>query len=418
MGNSYKSSESNSKGYEDIYLARQPVFNSNMELQAYELLYRDRKIATNAVFVDKLQATLKVLAGLPLCLDLTGEKNDVIVNFPSKAIIDQMQTAYPPQLTIVQLTDTEYPEEELIKGIKHLKQKGYRFSFDNFENDSSHDFLCKLADYITIDFLGHNKKEIEFFASECKKKNSKCKLIAKRIEEYDDYLFAKDLGFEFFQGYFFKQPKVHSGKKISTNSVSKLKILKLLQKEDVEFREISNVLATDVSVVHRLLVYINSPSLGLRKKVSSIEEALVIMGLDPLKKWLQIILLTELKPKEKPHELVLLSAQRGYFLELLAKAYGSESIKNQLFLLGLFSLIDSILDHPKEELLTQLSLAKEIEDALLGKESEFSPWLDLIDNCEKADWAEVDRVTDQFGFSTRGLYAIYEEAYNQAKSFF
>jgi EAL and modified HD-GYP domain-containing signal transduction protein len=406
------------KGYEDIYLARQPVFDKNMNRWAYELLYRDRKLAKNAVFLDELQATLKVLAGLPLCLDLTDEKKILIINFPSKAVIKQIQMIYPSQTTVVQLTGTIDQENELIEAIKKLKEQGYQFSFDNFENNPDHEVLCHFADYITIDFLGKDRDKIKFLSEQCKKRFKKSTIIAKKIEDYDDYHLAISLGFKLFQGFFFQQPKIHSGKKISTNTVSKLKILKLLQNDDVEFKEISMALATDVSIIHRLLVYINSPGLGLRNKVSSIEEALVIMGLEPLKRWLQIILLTDIKPNDKPHELVLLSAQRAYFLELLAGHHQLDNIKNQLFILGLFSLIDTILEHPKENLLSQLSLGIELENALLGKKSDFLSWLVIIESCEKADWSGLEKAAKQLGIDTNGLFTIYEMAYHHAKTFF
>ncbi len=406
------------KGYENIYLARQPVFDTNMDLWAYELLYRDRQLATNAVFVDKLQATLKVLAGLPLCLDLTNEKHKVIINFPSKAVIEQMQTGYPAETTMVQLTDSTYSEEGLLDSVKKLKQNGYNFSFDNFENNNQHDSLCNLASYITIDLLGQGQEKIEKLVAVCKQKFPNSALIAKRIEEYDEYILAKSLGFEYFQGFFFKRPQIHSGRKISTSALSKMKILNLLQGEDIDFNDISKALSTDVSIVHRLLLYINSPAMGLRKKIESIKEAIVIMGLNPLKKWLQIILLTDIKPVEKPHELVLLSAQRAYFLELLATKHDFTNKKDQLFLLGLFSLIDAILDQPKTVLLPQLSLTNELEDALLGKQSDFLPWLNLLDHCEVASWSEVNKISSQLGFSTKGMYELYEEAYYHARIFF
>lgn len=406
------------KGYENIFIARQPVFDTSMNLWAYELLYRDRQLAKNAVFVDKLQATLKVLSALPLCLDLTSEPHKVIVNFPSEAVINQMQSAYPEQITMVQLTDSSYAEEGLIDAVKELKKNGYAFSFDNFENNQQDYPFCRLADYITIDLLGKKQKEIERLVATCKQHFPNSSLIAKRIEEYDDYISAKSLGFNYFQGFFFKRPQVHSGRKIVTSSLSKLKIFKLLQDENVDFNSISDVLAKDVSIVHRLLVYINSPVLSLRKKINSVREALVIMGLTPLKKWLQIILLTDIKPVDKPHELVLLSTQRAYFLELLAIRHNFTDIKDRLFLLGLFSLIDAILDQPKPLLLSQLSLAGELEEALLGNTSKFLPWLDLLEHFEMGDCEVVEKISNQLGFSTKGMFELYEEAYHHARCFF
>lgn len=407
-----------SKGYDNIYLARQPVFDIDLNLWAYELLYRDRLLATNAVFIDKLQATMNVLEGLPLCHDFEGENCSVIINFPSRAVIDQLQKAYPVESTMVQLTDSAYSEEGLIESIQKLKREGYLFSLDNFENIPQHDKICSLADYITIDFISHKHDKIEKLVSACRAKFPQSALIAKRIEDYDDYIFAKDLGFEFFQGFFFKRPKIHSGRKITTSALSKLKILKLLQIEDFDFEDILKELSTDVSIVHRLLVYINSPAMGLRKKVESINEALVIMGLNPLRKWLQIILLTDIKPVEKPHELVLLSAQRANFLELLAIRHNFSDIKDKLFLLGLFSLIDAILDLPKEVLLSQLSLAKELEDPLLGKKSDFLLWLLLVDQCELGNWEDVEKIAEKIGLNTKGMSLIYEEAYHLARAFF
>ncbi|WDP91461.1 MAG: HDOD domain-containing protein [Desulfobacter sp.] len=404
--------------YEDIFLARQPVFKRDMSVWAYELLYRDRKLAQNAVFIDEMDATLKVLAGLPLCIDFTDEPTNIIINFSAKAIKEKMHTAYPSGKVIIQLTDEVTPDHELLSAIATLRQEGYRYAVDNYENDPSRDSLYRLADYLTIDFLHKKEEQIEELTHLCTSRFPRAQLIAKRIEEYDVYLLAKDLGYNKFQGFFFKAPQVHRGKKISATVSSKLKLLKLLQKQEVEFREIATALSADLAIIHRLLAYINSPSLGLRSKVNSIEDALVIMGLNPLKKWLQIIILTDMTPKNQPDELVLLSAQRACFLENLAVRHNFQEIKAPLFLMGLFSLIDVILSHPKKILISKLSLDPELENALLGNPSKYTLWLNLVESCEKADWAEVERMAGQLGIPPKGLYVDYEAAFQTAASFF
>lgn len=406
------------KDYEDLFFARQPIFDSNLNLWAYEFLYRHRLSSENAVFLDDHQATLKVLAAMPLCLDIAEEKSISIVNFPSKAIVDQIHKAYPSNQIIIQLNDSDFNETGLMDAIKILKEDGYYFSFDNFEGNQEHKKLCHLADFITIDMLYKKPNEIRELVDQCKNEFPGSALIALRIEDYDEYSFAKMLGFNYFQGFFFKRPQVFTGRKISSNKASKIKILQLIQKKDIEFKEISVAIATDVSIVHRLMVYLNSPAIGIRKKIDTIEEALVIIGLGPLKKWLQIILLTDVKHSDKPNELVLLSVQRACFLELIAIENNLDSRKDSLFLLGLFSLIDAILDHPKEKILSQLSLSAELEKTILGKPSNLSAWLDLIDSCETCDSTKIKRTAEQLHINTTGLFSSYEKAYSLAKQFF
>ncbi len=407
-----------SKGYENVYLARQPIFDSDLNLWAHELLYRDRHQAKTAVFMDKEQATLKVLESLPLCLNLQGELGLHIINFPAQAILKQMYQAYPGESTVVQLNDTEPSTSGLVDAVSLLRKQGYRFGFDDFEGIGKTDALCGLADYITIDVLDRDENELTALAGIARSTFPNAALIAKRIEEYDVYRMAKESGFTYFQGYFFKRPRTDSGKKISGSQISKLKILSILQDEDAEFKEIEAAIATDVSIVYRLLVYVNSPYFGIRKKVDSLGDALVIMGLDPLKKWLQIIMLTDLVPLEKPQELVLTSARRACFMDLLARENGYEQDANSLFILGLCSLLDALLDLPMSELTGQLFLGQELENALLGKSSVYLDWLTIAIHMEKARWKESEQVAKNLGLNIDKLALIHGRAFDLAREFF
>ncbi len=406
------------KGYENVYLARQPIFDSDLNLWAHELLYRDRHQATTAVFLDKEQATLKVLESLPLCLNIQGESGLHIINFPVQAILNQMYQAYPADYTVVQLNDTAPVTPGLLDAVSLLRKQGYRFGFDDFEGLGKTDDLCGLADYITIDVLDRDEYELIALAGIARRTFPNAALIAKRIEEYDLYRMAKELGFTYFQGYFFKRPSTDSGKKISGSQISKLKILSILQDEDAEFKEIEAAIATDVSIVYRLLVYVNSPYLGVRKKVDSLRDALVIIGLEPLKKWLQIIMLTDLAPLAKPQELVLTSARRACFMELLARENGYEQDANSLFILGLCSLLDALLDHPMLELTGQLFLNQELENALLGKTSGYLHWLTITLHLEQARWKEAEQIAKDLSLDTDQLALIHGRAFDLAMEFF
>lgn len=373
----------------ESYRIRQPVFDQAMTVWAYEV---------------------------PQGSEIGHIGKKVMVHVPDTVINDQLQRIYPAETTIVQLTPDNRPDDRLMASIDFLKVLGYSFSC--LTHGSLQETFCSLADYISIDFKGETREALESLVKQCRQRYPQSALIARHIDTYEDYVFAKGLDVDYFQGFFYKKPAIGREKELLPLEASKLNILGLLQEENVDFSKISKALSMDGSIVRRLLANLTSSLFCSGNPIHSLDDALDLLGPGPLKKWLHLIVFSDLKPREKPQELVLLAAHRACFLELVARYNRYETIKDTLFKLGLFSLIHALLDRPREDLIPRLPLERNLQKALLGKRSPYAPWLKLVDGMETPDWNALSTPLKKLKIHPDHMVSHHEEACRIAETFF
>ena len=244
-------------------------------------------------------------------------------------------------------------------------------------------------------------------------------ILAKKVEDVQTFAVAKDAGCALFQGFFFQKPERISSKVITSSLAGSLGILKMLEQEDPDISALAQAIQKDVSLSYRLLKFLNSPYFGFAREVSSIKVALILAGWQQMRTWLRLVLITEMKPKHKPNELVFLSAQRGRFLELAAQRTGGRRMNSErLLLLGLFSLLDSIFDMQMEDIVSSLPLDQEIKDTLCLRPTALSPWLGLVHSFERADWQELESRFAVLGVDPVEVAACYTESMQWAHAIF
>ncbi len=378
------------KPYHNVFFTHQPVFKTNRKVWCYELYFRDKINACAVLFSDedKLQATMEVLANIALCPDKKFDRTKVIINFPTQAIINQVFQSLHPESTIIQITDTPDFSTSIIQEIKQLKGTGYMFSIDNYKANPDNLDIYRMSDFITLSVIDHSKSEIRSLLRTFP--DLKTSFIAKNIETQVQFLQAKNQGFSLFQGHFFKLPKTGAVRKISSHEMLRLDILEKLCNPDLDFDTLKSIIAKDASLSLRLITLLNSPAYGLQTKVSSLKQALVYVGLNQLKQWLRVILFTDMEQPHATKELMRTSLQRAKFLENISSQLGSENDPHRLFLLGLFSLLDTILQIPMEKVISYLSaLDEQISQTLLRENTDLFNWLLLIENMENSDWDKV-----------------------------
>lgn len=208
------------------------------------------------------------------------------------------------------------------------------------------------------------------------------------------------------------------GRKLSSNQMSRLLLFRVLAKKDPEFDELASVIQSDVSISYRLLSFINSAAFSFTRKVESIKQALVLPGWKQIRSWLWLVILTDISPEEKTSELPYLSVIRAKFLERCADNHTISRVKiDSLYLLGLFSLLEAMLDLPMEEIAENLPLEDKIKDALCHKENEYSAWLDLARSFERGDWDRLDGIIEKLDLDPMLVANSYSEALVWAKSF-
>lgn len=409
--------ENNQSIYINTFFARQPIFNARKSVWGYELFYRGSSEATVASFNDNDVATLTVIANALMNMPKKGDDpgKKVLIHFTRESILREIPLALPPETTVVEVDETFGVDPKVVEALIKLKKENYQIVVNNFQGRKGAEALLRVANIVFIDFLGKTKQDILPLAA---KASGRYVLAAKRVEELSQFQMAQELGFALFQGFFFEKPEIVPGRKLSSTQVSRLMLFKVLEKPDPEFDELAKVIQSDVSISYRLLSFINSAAFSFTRKIESIKQALVFLGWKQIKSWLWLVVLTDINPEDKSSELPYLSAIRAKFLERCAINHNVTSVKSEtLYLLGLFSLLEPMLDLPMVEIAKNLPLDEKFKDALCQKKNEYSTWLDLARCFESGDWDNLDQIIETLDLDPMVVANSYSEALVWAKTF-
>lgn len=383
--------------YEPIFVARQPIFDTGMDIWGYELLFRHSGQAGTAQILDPDQATAKVIAdGLALALDGLPPGKRLLINFPANLILKEAALALPKDVCVIEILETVDPTPEILDACKKLKAEGYTLALDDFVGQPGYEELIKLTDIVKVEILGQETKDVIKTSQMLRKLG--VELLAEKVEDKAQHQLTKTLGYLYFQGYYFSKPVIVPGRKISSSVMARVRILQELSKEDFEVKAISKIFNSDLSLSYRLLQYLNSAAFSLPSKITSISQAVTILGSRQLRQWLMVVMLSDMDPSPKAAELTFASVQRGRFLELLTASMARPDYPpDTMFMLGLFSRLDALLGQPMAEVVKPMPLSDEIKDALLGVENKASARLHLLDALDRGDWEAVDAMVDELG---------------------
>lgn len=396
----------------DIFVARQPIFDRNERIFAYELLFR-QGTQNSYEGIDGDQATSDVIANSFLTIGmeaLTGGKR-AFINFTTNLL--KKKTAYllPSDLVVIEILENIEPDQEIILACQKLKEAGYLLALDDFVFDEKFWPLINLADIIKVDFSVTVGKERTNIVKRLSAR--KIKFLAEKVETREEFEQARQAGYHLFQGYFFCKPLVVVGRMIPPFKLNSLRLLQEINNPKTDFGKIEDIIKGDVSLSYNLLKFINSSLFGLKMKINSIRQALVLLGLSEVRKWASIVALQTLG-QDKPNELIVNCLVRAAFGEALAKKTALRQEASNIFLMGMFSLIDAFFDRPLAEVLEELPLSQEIKKALLGEDNRFSPIYNLVLAYEKADWTNISVCSQQAGFDESEISNLYFQALNMA----
>lgn len=373
--------------YQEIFVARQPIFDRERSIRGYELFFRACGKDSCSQIQDQVAATSQVIAD-GLALGARGLAPDTIlgVNFNLRGLLDKLPEALPGGLAI-EVPATEDPEQ-LVKACAPFKDQGHLLVVDGYAGQPGLEPLLEIADFVKIHFADHKPADVVRLRSLLKP--YACQLIASKIEDWQTYEGARALGFGYFQGYFFAKPEIVSGRKIPTAQTTRLRLLAALCEEGVELKRLAEIISADPALSYRLLSYINSPAFGLGSEVKSLNHAANLLGLKPLRNWAMVAVVADMDQTERGNELNCGALHRAYFLKSLAeKKYVPGWDPESIFLLGLFSRLDAILDQPMDAILEPLPLSKQLKYALLGAEEDSIAWLTLLDALESSQLENV-----------------------------
>lgn len=391
----------------DVYVGRQPILDKKQNTVAYELLFRDgfkNKMNTN---IDGYYATQKVLSDIITSIGLNkiiGNKKGFI-NFTQGNIENGDVSVLPPEIMVVEILENTKPTESLLKACWALKKKGYKFALDDFVFKEQYRPFLDLADIVKIDFritntIAERKKMRSIIPSHIK-------LLAEKVETREEYRQALTFGYELFQGYFFCEPAIISQKASKVDISAQLSLLREMNKSDVDINHISQIIQRNVSLVHKLLRYMNSSYIGLRHHIHNIKQAIALLGLNGLRSWVNLVCMHDLS-MEKPDELFVVPLIRAKFCEIVAENLTTQKLeKETAFLTGMLSLSDVIMEQPMGKVVDDLALASEVKNALLFHENGYGQLLNLILNYEQGNLEKVETWCQQNKFSTKLLISLY-----------
>ncbi len=371
----------------DIFIARQPIFDTDMQVHAYELLFRaSDDTGGEAGVEDGDSATSNVIINTFVNIGLEKIVGDhrAFINLTRLFLSNPDLIMLPPEQLVLEVLEDVEPGETLLNGLRSIRERGYRLALDDFVYDERFEPMIELADIIKIDILGMKPEEIELLVNRVRRPGMK--LLAEKVESYEEYEFLKSLGFDYYQGYFFARPTVVTGKALSANQVAVLELVAKVNNPQVEVDELADIIRADVSLSHKVLKFINSPASGLRSEVDSVHQAVVLLGLATIKNWVTILALAN--NSNKPNALNTTALIRARSCELLARASGL-SRPESFFTVGLFSCLDAMMDQPLQELVGELPLSEESRLALLEHQGEQGDALECTLAMEQGDFGRV-----------------------------
>ncbi|MFZ5642927.1 MAG: EAL and HDOD domain-containing protein [Bacillota bacterium] len=389
------------------YLARQPIFDKNQEVFAYELLYRSGQCDEYSN-TDGDQATTEVITSslLLIGLDTLTRGKKAFINFTRNLLENGVADLLPNELVVIEILENIEPDEKILKACKLLKEKGYLLALDDFSYDHKFKPLIDLADIIKVDFKATGPEERKAIIKRIGKNK---KYLAEKVETREEFEFALGIGYSYFQGYFFSKPVIVEGKDISGNKLFYIQLLKGLYSQEIDFQQMENIFKKDLALSYKLLKYINSAAFSFRTEIHSINQALVMLGQKGISKWVSLVALKGIG-EDKPNELLVTSVCRAMFCELIAPKVGLANRCSDLFLMGMFSLIDAFLDQPLSVVLSKLPISMDIMDALLGEQCLFNDVYNLALFYEQGDWEKLQVITVKLGLDEAEATRLYIES--------
>jgi len=363
----------------EVLVARQPICAANQKTLGYELLFRS-SLENRAIIGDPDMATAQVIVNsfMEIGLDKIVGPSLAFINVTREFILGNNCRSLPSDRVVFEILEDTIPDLELMNALTALSGAGYRFALDDYAFGMQTRPLIPFCDYVKVDLRAVQRANVE----DQLRSLLNVKLLAEKVETLEEYDFCKRVGFDYFQGYYFSKPNIIHGTKIPTNKISVFRLLAKLRDPEVSPRDLEGIVAEDISLSYKLLRYINSAYLGLKKKVESVGHAVRMVGTEHIRLLASLIMLTSMDGK--PRELVVLSLVRAKMCELLAMRLGLPN-HDTYFTVGLFSALDAFLDCSMNDAVDKLPLSDEIKRALIQRAGPLGEVLQTVLSYEHLD---------------------------------
>ncbi|WP_275051546.1 EAL and HDOD domain-containing protein [Brenneria goodwinii] len=385
------------------FVARQPIFDRNLNTVAYELLFRNGLNNTFPSVSDEY-ATTQMISDQFLCTPhsrLVGNYSSFI-NFPYQMIIQGLADALPREEVVIEILENAEPDDLLLTSIRQLHDDGFRIALDDFSLSPAWDRFIPYINLIKFDVRIKSLSEIDNYIKSHKQKLQHITFLAEKIETYVEFEKYKKQGFELFQGYFYSKPELIQNRRLSLNEVSAFQLMLEVNTEEPDFNKIEIIIKRNLSLSYKIMRYAKNflyKAVGIHNiNRLSLKEIAMYLGKNELRRFVSVACLAS-KDNIKTPELYHTSLVRGRFCELIAEHFNLHSHSQDAFLCGLFSLLDVILDIPLDELFKQVTISETVIDTLLQHEGALYPFLNLAQLYEQQRWDDANIVIAHLNIS-------------------
>ena len=368
----------------NIFVGRQPIFDTRLNVYGYELLYRSGdKTNTSSGMASPEQATTTTIINTFVEIGLENLVRDkfAAINMTEEFMLTENKIPFSPSQVILEILEDIPVTPELIQATQRLVDAGYIVALDDYIYNPDHAPLIELVSIVKLDLMALSGEELQQNVSELRKYD--VKLLAEKLETADDFIRCRDLGFDYFQGYFLSKPQIIKGKSLPANRFTVLNLLAVLHNPDSSHEELAEAINTDVTTSYKLLKLINSAAFNLQREIESIEQGVLLLGRRNLCSWTSMLAMSTLS--DRPSEILRTAMTRAKMCELLAVTSGERST-DRYFTVGMFSALDLLLQRPLEQLLEPLPLSDDIKSALLKHDGKIGETLVCVMAYEISDW--------------------------------
>lgn len=387
------------------FVARQPILDAKENVFAYELFFR---AGLEAFFQsedpDRASSSVVIDSFLLFGLQKLTNGHRAFLNFTRNLLLRGYATLLPNDQVVLEVLETASMDMDLLRACKELKKQGYLLALDDFVLSRELQPLTTVADLIKVDFLMTPPKVCRELARSYGPRG--IAMVAEKVETREQFRMARDMGYNYFQGYFFSKPETLSGRELPAFKFNYLWLLQAINREEYDFAELESIIKREPSLVYRLLRYLNSALFGFAVEIKSIRHALALLGIDELRKWTSLVALSGMG-EDRPSALMNAVVTRARFCEGLAPLAGLSERKLDLFLLGLLSMIDTVLERPLSDILQQLAVSPDVKTALLSGKSPLSRILDLVIATEQGQWSKVAFLSGELHIPENQVTEVY-----------
>ena len=393
-----------------VFLGRQPIFDRRQKVFGYELLYRHNAQSNAATFTDGDLASCQVInTGLNVLpfQEIVGDRR-AFINVTRQLLIDRTYTVLPREHVVLELLEEVQVDPFVLEACEQLKADGYMLALDDFVYAPQARPLLQYADIVKVDFRQSPPAQRRELARRLSARHDML-LLAEKVETREDFCDAIELGYAYFQGYFFCKPEILSRRELPAVKQSIIRFLHEVHRPEIDYNRLEQTIKSDLSLSTKLLRYLNCAAIGLPNKLTSIRQGLALLGEKQLRKWASLAALSSLA-SDKPEELLCTCLARARFCESLAIEARLANQELDAFLMGLFSGMDALLDMPMDQAIKGLPVSPAVATALTGGDSPLARIYQLALAFENGDPPLLEQRAAAVSVSLNTASALYWQA--------